>query len=72
MKQIDATVDGKSYRFRTNEDGCGLFVGDGENRQISSDSGFGSLRAIKRAIRNHLAPCGRIRYREVIPGDFAV
>jgi hypothetical protein len=54
MLRIDATFDGKEYTFRTNDSGAYLFVGVGENRQISCDSGFNSLRRIKKAIREHL------------------
>jgi hypothetical protein len=55
MKRIDATVNGTEYTFRTNNDGSCLFTGVGENRQISCESGFDSLRKIKRTIRVYLA-----------------
>jgi len=54
MKRIDAEYAGNKYTFRTNNDGSYLFVGVGENRQISCESGFDSLRRIKRAISDHI------------------
>ena len=61
MLSIDVTEttnDGEitQYIFRTNNDGCYLFIGD-ENRQISHDSGYNSLRRIKTAIRTFLRRC---------------
>ena len=54
MLRIDVHFDGKEYTFRTNDNGCGLFTGVSENKQISHASGFNSLRRIKREIRDRL------------------
>jgi hypothetical protein len=54
MKIIDVTFRNKTYTFRTNNDGTNLFVGVSSNTQISCESGFHSLRRIKRRIREWL------------------
>lgn len=60
MKRIDVkfknptTGEIEERTFRTNESGAYLFTGVGENRQISCESGFHSLKRIKKAIRRHL------------------
>ena len=54
MRRIDVTFDGHEYTFRSNDSGEYLFVGTSENRQISCESGFKSLRRMKSAIRAHL------------------
>jgi len=58
MIRIDVTAtDGREWTFRTNNNGNYLFVGVGENRQISCESGFGDNRRTRNAIRKHLAYC---------------
>ena len=54
MKRVDVVFDGREYTFRTNDSGSYLFVGVGENRQISCESGFDSLSRMKKAIREYL------------------
>lgn len=59
MRRIDVTeteANGTTheYTFRSNENGCYLFIGVGENKQISCESGFQSLRRMKTAIREYL------------------
>lgn len=54
MNRIDVKIGKNEYTFRTNDNGFNLFIGDGENRQISHESGFNSLKRIKKAIRQYL------------------
>lgn len=59
MKRIDVVetkTNGEKieHTFRTNNNGCYLFVGVSENHQISCESGFQSLRRMKTAIREYL------------------
>jgi hypothetical protein len=54
MKTITATVLGNEYVFRTNNGGDNLFIGASENKQISCESGYDSLKRIKKAIRQYL------------------
>lgn len=59
MKRIDvvetkANGEKNEYTFRTNNNGCYLFVGVSENRQICCESGYQSLRRIKARIREYL------------------
>jgi len=81
MLQIDVEFIGAEFRFRTNENGANLFIGVGENRQISCESGFDSLSRIKRAIKEHLRsawvshyayhdeqPMPRVKYKP-LPND---
>ena len=81
MLQIDVEFIGMEYRFRTNENGDNMFIGVGENRQISCESGFNSLSRMKRAIKEHLRfewdhqnahhdepPMPRIKYKP-LPND---
>lgn len=54
MLRIDVYFDGNEYTFRTNDNGCYLFTGVDNNKQVSCESGFNSLRRIKREIRDRL------------------
>lgn len=59
MRRIDVveitnTGTVNEYTFRSNNDGCYLFIGVSENRQISHESVFQSLRRMKSAIREYL------------------
>ena len=55
MMRIDASINGKEYGFLTNDNGEYLFeLSGGSTKQLSCDSGFNSLRKIKKAIRSHL------------------
>lgn len=59
MRRIDVTETTANgivteHTFRSNDTGCYLFVGVSENKQISCESGFQSLRRIKTAIREYL------------------
>jgi hypothetical protein len=54
MKRIDVIFNGKERTFRTNESGDYLFIGISQNTQISCESGFNSLKRIKKAIREYL------------------
>jgi hypothetical protein len=55
MMRIDAGINGKEYGFLTNDNGEYLFeLSGGSTKQLSCDSGFNSLRKIKKAIRSHL------------------
>lgn len=51
---MDVIFNGEERTFRTNESGAYLFIGVSQNTQISCESGFDSLRRIKKAIREHL------------------
>ena len=53
---VEFTVDGAKHEmtFRTNKTGSYLFTGVGVNNQISCESGFNSLKRIKKAIRSHI------------------
>jgi hypothetical protein len=86
MKSINAayknptTGETETRTFRTNESGANLFTGVGENRQISCESGFHSLKRMKKAIRSHLRfrfgcdhgepELGRITYTPSIHAEF--
>ncbi len=55
MKRIDATIDGRTYTFRTNDSGDYLFIDrNGSNSQIDCESGYTSLSRIKKAIHKYL------------------
>ncbi len=55
MKRIDATIDGRTYTFRTNDSGDYLFIDrNGSNSQINCECGYQSLRRIKKAISRYL------------------
>ena len=55
MMRIDATIDGKEFGFLTNNNGDYFFeLINGSTKQLSCDSGFNSLKKIKKAVRDHL------------------
>jgi hypothetical protein len=54
MKTIYAKVEGREFTFRTNNNGEYLFVGQSENSQISTESGYNSISKIKKHIRVYL------------------
>ena len=54
MLRVDLEFNGELYTFRTNNDGCYLFRGLHENRQVRCDSGYNSLKRMKRTIREVL------------------
>jgi hypothetical protein len=67
MKRIDVelTIKGqkKEHTFRTNDSGDYLFIGVGENKQISCESGFGDNQRTRKTIREYLRDvvyCGSI------------
>ena len=54
LLRVDLEFNGESYTFRTNNDGCYLFRGIHENRQVRCDSRYNNIRRMKRAIREIL------------------
>ena len=55
MMRIGASINGRHYGFLTNDNREFLFeLSGGSTKQLSCDSGFNSLRKIKKAIRSHL------------------
>ena len=54
MRRIDAIYEGTEYTFRSNDNGTYLYVGISENKQISVESGFDSLKRMKKVIRDYI------------------
>jgi len=55
MLSIDVRAEGVDERFSTNGDGSYFFiVSDGSLKQIFCDSGYNSLRQMKKTIREYL------------------